>query len=376
MQQSVSPTIRQNTHKREREVKVTDRNIRAKSTGASQVHTDNSFLKEEFADIYLFDTEGTINTTFKDIINPQKNIEKLVKAASNYLSQYGAELSFSPSGKFGQDITRLVKAVTRLLPENQKLNIDYISNEFVFIVYQSHPKRYWDTITYIPISIAHTMRPTIRKLFLRFIAFIMQQNNLPTIKNTYFYEFIVEDIKNNMQENSEDIEQQYIDAMRSYDNKTGKASKLLNLIERLPCTHPNTLLSDLKSLKRLSVIETEQVACMVRGVELMSQNLLGDYTYNNTYDDFYNESEYDGEIIDWKDLICVSWSIGENDPLVQYHFQMQNEQCQNSYFTEPMSFIILSETKKEKLPSSDFPFEWLDYLCDDYFKYLVQDENE
>ena len=375
MQQSISSAIGQDTHKRETEVKNTYRNIRARSTGAPQIHTDNSFLKEEFTDVILSDVIP--NSDFAQIVNPAMNIDKLIKAASNYLSQYGTELSFTPCGIFGQDIHRLVKTVTQLLPEKQMLNLDYVSNEFVFIVYQSHPKFYWNTITYIPVSIAHTLRPTIRKLFIRFIAFIMQQHNLPTIKDTYNYEFIVEDIKNNMQRNSEDFEevdQETIDIMRSYNNKTGKASKLLKQISQYTCAQHNTLLADLKKLKRLSVVEKEQVACMIRGVELMSRNLLGDYTYNDSYDDYNSESEYDDESVDWKDLICVSWGIGKNDFIVQYHYEMLNVQCQNSLVTEPMSFIILSATKAEKLPPSNFPFEWLDYICDDYFNYLVQDE--
>lgn len=375
--QQISSTIGQDTHKRATEVKTTYRNIRARSTGASQIHTDNSFLKEEFAHVILADVMP--NSDFSQIVNPAMNIQKLVKAASNYLSLYGTEFSFTPCGKFGQDIHSLIKTVTPLFPENQMLNVDYISNEFVFIVYQSHPKFYWNTITYIPVSIAHTMRPTIRKLFIRFIAFIMQQNNLPTIKDTYNYEFIVEDIKNNMQSNSEDfveVDQETIDTMRSYDNKTGKASKLLKQISQYTCTQHNTLLIDLKKLKRLSAVEKEQVACMIRGVELMSRNLLGDYTYNHSYDDYNGDSEYDDESVDWKDLICVSWDIGKKDPLAQCHYEMLNAQCQNSLVTEPISFSILSATKAEKLIPSSFPFEWLDYICDDYFNYLVQDENE
>lgn len=375
MQQSISPSIGKDTLKGETEAKSAYRNIRARSTGAPHIRTDNSFLKTEFPDIYP--SKLIPNLDYARIANPQKNIEKLVKTASNYLAQYGRKLSFTPNGNFEQDLSRLVKVFTRQLPPNQLLNVDFSTNEFVFIVYQSHAEHYWGTITYIPVSIAYTMRPTIRKLFIRFITFMMQQNGLPLIKNTCDYEFIIEDIQNRMSLNGkgfEEVGEEYIQIMRSYKNKKGKAYKLLQQITQCPFSQPSQLLTDLKNLKRLSATEAEQVACMIRGIELMSQGMLEDFEYNITYDEYNESSEQDNnEYFNWKDMICISFGIGDSDPLVQYHFEMLNEECQNSYITEPTSFTILTEDKIEKLPSCNFPFEWLKYICDDYFKYLVLD---
>ncbi|MCD7939645.1 MAG: hypothetical protein LUH50_05925 [Bacteroides intestinalis] len=134
MQESISPTLGTNTLKRARETKPTYRNIRARSTGTSQITTDNSFLKEEFSSILLSDIIP--ESDFAVISNPAQNIENLIKAAAGYLACYGIKMEYTPCGMFARDISNLIRLVKQLLPENQRLNIDFSKNEFVFIVYQ------------------------------------------------------------------------------------------------------------------------------------------------------------------------------------------------------------------------------------------------
>lgn len=370
MQQSVSPVVRQNIFKGKREQKY--RSIRAQGTGTSQVHTNNSFLKECFTDIPL--TEFTPLAEFKEIASPQMNMEKLIKAASGYLALYGKELSFTPSGKFGRDMTDLLHAVTSLLPDNQSLNVDYIDKEFVFIVYQSHPKKCWGTIIYLPVSIVHTMRPKIRKLFIRFMAFIVQQNNLPSIKDTYDYEYYEEYIQNRIDDKSEEVDESYIETMRSYKNKRGKANQMLLRIVQCKDCRPNELLAELKSLKGISLDELEQVQCMVRGLELLSRDRLSTYAYADNYDELSCEYTEDTDRVYWYDLICVSWGTSSDDPLIDFHFESLCERCNYSEMTEPFSSAVLSPDKSEKLPPCTFPFDWMDYICNDFYKYLAINE--
>lgn len=370
MQLSISPIIRQNpiTGKREQE----HRNIRAKSTGTPQIIPDNSFLKECFTHIAL--TEIINWSSFEKTPPSKENIQRLIKAATGYLALYGQQLLFTPSGNVGRDMTDLIHAVTPLLPEGQLLNVDYIDNEFVFIVYQSHPLYYWSTITYIPISIVETMRPKIRKLFFRFIAFIMQQNNLPTIKDSYEYEIFLEDVKYNMANQREEVEACYIETMRDYKNKRGKAYRMLEHVTQCNNYHPNDLLTELKSLKRLSTGEKEQIQCMIRGLEILSRDSLIQYSYDSTYDNVDCNYADDNEEIRWYDLICISWGTPSTDVLTSYHYEGFNERCNNFGATEPYSSMILSPEKFNKLPPCSFPFEWLDYICNDFYKYLVIDE--
>lgn len=370
MQQSISTIIGQiaSTGKREQE----HRNIRAKSTGTPKVIADNSFLKECFTDIPLTDIA---DCDLKKPISPKKNMKRLIKAATDYLALYDKELSFTPTGKFGRDMTDLIHAITLLLPEGQSLNVDYIDNDgYEFFVYQSHPNRCWDIITYIPVSITETMRPTIRKLFIRFMAFIMQQNSLPTIKETYEYDIFVEDVKSNMVENKEEVDEQYIDTMRSYKNKRGKANRMLQQIKQCDNYAPNELLTELKSLKRISLEEKEQVDCMIRGLELLSQDSLLAYSYDDTYDNINCEYADDNEATRWHDLICISWGTSGKDALIDYHFEGVSDRCNNFGATEPQSCQILSPEKVEKLAPCTFPFEWLDYICNDFYKHLTTNE--
>lgn len=371
MQQSFFSVTRQNSFTRKKE--QYNRSTRTKSTGTAQVTTNNAFLKNRFTDIPLTDIVPL--EVFDKVTNPQKNLEKLVKAAADYLAQYQKELLFKPSGKFGLDITNLIHAVTQLLPDGQLLNVDYMDKEFIFIVYQPNPKRSWDTIVYLPVSKAHTMRPTVKKLFIRFIAFIMRQNNLPTFKDTYDYDIFIEDIQYRMKDKSEEVDDCYIELMRSYNNKKGKANRLLKQIEQCKEYNPNELIIEMKSLKRLSKTESEQINCMIRGLELLSRDRLNKYVYDNTYDDYHNYHSDEGENrTDWTDLICISWGTYSEDAFADWHFEVLNELCNNYGISEPYSFTILSSEKPEKVPPCTFPFEWLDYICNDFYKHLTNYE--
>lgn len=370
MQQSISPIVGQitSTGKRKQEY----RNIRAKSTGTPEIITDNSFLKECFNDIPftdIFDWNG-----LKKPISSEENMERLIKAATDYLALYDKKLSFTPTGKFGRDIADLTHATTLLLPEGQSLNLDYIDNEYVFVAYMSHPNLHWSVITYIPVSITETMRPRIRKLFIRFIAFIMEQNRLPTIKDTYEYNIFIEDIQYNMVHAHEEVEEFYIDIMRSYENKRGKANRMLQQIKQCDNYAPNELLTELKSLKRISFKEKEQVDCMIRGLELLSRDSLLAYSYDNTYDNINCEYADNNEATRWHDLICISWGAPSEDALIDFHFEGVSDRCNNCGATEPQSCQILSSEKVEKLAPCTFPFEWLDYICNDFYQHLTTNE--
>lgn len=368
MQQPTSPIVRQNSPTGKSEPK--DRNIRAKSTGTPTVITDNSFLKESFTPLPLTDF-----IPFEGITNPERNMERLIKAASQYLALYNKKLFFTPTGQFGHDITDLTHTVIQLLPDGQSLNVDYIKNEFVFIVYQSNPKHYWGTIVYLPVSIAHTMRPTIRKLFIRFIAFIMKQNKLPIIKDTYDYGYFIDDTQQRMEDPDEEVDEADIDAMRSYKNKKGKAYRMLQQVVECKDYQPDKLLTELKSLKHLNGVETEQVQCMIRGLNLLSRDMLTVYEYDTTYDNYNNDySNDDNEKVEWENMICVSWGTEDNDPLVKCHFNTLNDRCCNYDITEPLVHTILSPDNSEKLPLCTFPFEWLNYICDDFYKHLNTNE--
>lgn len=370
MQLSISPVAGQitstGTGKREHE----HWNIRAKSTGTPKVIADNSFLKECFTNIPLTNID---DCNFKKPIPSKKNMKQLIKAATDYLALYDKKLSFTPTGKYGRDMNDLIYAITLLLPEGQSLNVDYTDNEYVFVIYQSHPNLHWSTIAYIPVSIAETMRLQIRKLFIRFMAFIMQQNRLLTIKDTYEYDIFVEDVKSNMADNGK-IDEKYIDIMRSYENKRGKANRMLQQIKQCDNYSPNTLLTELKSLKRISLKEKEQVDCMIRGLELLSRDSLLAYSYDDTYDNISYEYADDNEATIWNDLICISWGTFDEDALIDFHFEVLNDRCSNCGVTEPHSYQILSPEKVEKLPPCTFPFEWLDYICLDFYKHLTTNE--
>ncbi|WP_373155574.1 hypothetical protein [Bacteroides cellulosilyticus] len=374
MQESISPTLRANTLKRARETKPTYRNIRARSTGASQITTDNSFLKEEFSSILLSDIIP--QSDFAAIANPAQNIENLIKAATGYLACYGIKMEYVPCGMFARDISNLIRLVRQLLPENQRLNIDFSNNEFVFIVYQENPKCYWGTIAHIPISIAETMRPTIRKLFFRFIAFIMQHNDLSTIKDTWDYYCIIEDIESRMTDEHDEVEDRFIQFMKSYENKTGKANKLFSQISLCHNVCPKKLLDDLTKIKVKNTTEAQQVNCMIKGIKLMSRDNLTRYVYNDTYDALNDESSADYEEIEmtWNNLVCFSWETAEKDPIAEYHFESLSCTCENSFISEPKSHLILSPHKSKKLPACNFPFKWLNYINNDYFKYLSTNE--
>lgn len=370
MELSISPIIRQNSFTGER--KQEHRNIRAKSTGTPQIITDNSFLKEQFAYIPLTDI---LNWEKFAISTPtEKNMERLIKAATGYLALYGKELQFTPSGDFGRDMTALIHTLTPLLPEGQSLNVDYADKEFVFVAYQELPKQDWSIICYIPVSIAETMRPTLWKLFIRFMAFMMQQNNLPTIKDTCEYEIFLDDVEYRMTEESEEVDECYIEVMQSYKDKNGKANRMLEQVKQCDNCQPDALLAELKNLKRLSKKEKEQVECMIRGLELMSRDTLAKYTYEDDYDNLNCEYTNSGEMVRWYDLVCVSWGTSEEDALIDYHFEGLSDRCNNCGATVPYSYKILSPEKPEKLTPCTFPFEWLDYICEDFFKHLTTNE--
>lgn len=373
MQQRISNGIRKNPVKRE--AGQQHKNIRAKSTGVTQILTDNSFLKEQFqplslAEIISFDKVDGLSS-------PQENIKNLIKAATGYLALYEKQFSFIPSGNFGYDLANLFNEFSMQLPKNQELNVDYSKNQFVFVVYQSNEDFYWRTICYIPLSIANTMRPKMKRLYIRFCAFMMQVNNIKPIYSSDDYDMIIEDIQSRKedQEQEDEIAEEYVQMYHSYENKTGKANKLIKMVENHTIVNPNELLHQLRSIKGLTSLETEQINCMIRGTELMSSDNLTNYVYNNLYDG-YTKSEMEVEYgtVGWQDSITYSWGEGSNDPIVDCHYLMLNDNWQNLEVIEPYSFTILSPDKQEKLPPCNFPFKWLDYLQDDYLKYLAINE--
>ncbi len=309
------------------------------------------------------------------IDNPEQNMKELIKAASGYLALYEKELSFTPSGKFERDMNDLIHAVTQLLPDGQLLDVDCINNRLAFVVYQSSPTDYWDTIVYIPVSIAHTMRLEIRKLFIRFIAFIMQQNNLSNIKDTYDYAIYVRYIQDSLREKDEEVTESQIEALFSYKNKKGKAYQILKQIEQCQESYPDNLLEELKRLKHLSINETEQVQCMVRGLELLSRDKLSGYVYDKSRkNNCSGSSNVKSMRIGWDNLICVSWGTPANDALVEFHLDAVNDRCQNYDVTTPYSYMTLSSENPEKLAPCIFPFEWLDYICNDFYEHLAINE--
>lgn len=370
MQQTFSTTVRQNPTTRKAGLHCN--NIRAKSTGVTQDFADNSFLREQFKSLSLTETlsfEGVDKVTAL-----QENMKNLIKAATDYLKLYEKEFSFIPSGNFAHDMKNLINEFSKQLPENQELNVDYFENKFVFIVYQSSKDFYWRTICYIPLSIAHTMRPKIKRLYIRFCAFMKQVNNINSIYNTYDYEMVVEDIKSQIEED-EDVDNEYVQMYHSYERKTGKANKLIKTVENHIHVNPNDLLHDLKKMKGLTPLETEQVNCMIRGTELMNRDNFTNYVYNNLYDKFTDsEVECGDGIIEWQNFIMFSWGDIDVDPIVKSHFNMENDTWQNMVIIEPFSFTVLSLDKQEKLQPCNFPFEWLDYFAQDYYKHLVINE--
>lgn len=368
MQQSISPIVGQNSFAGKKGQEY--RNIRAKSTGTPQIITDNSFLKQSFIDIPLTDIIDW--SDFKKPVPSKENMQRLIKAVTGYLALYGKELTFTPSGKFGRDMTNLIRTVTSLLPKGQLLNVDYTDNEFIFVVYQYNPNRCWDIITYIPVSIIETMRPKIRNLFIRFVAFIMQQNCLPTIKSSYEYDIFVKDIKCRMKDQSEEVDECYIQAMRSYENKKGKANRMLQRIDQCDNYQPDALLAELNNLQPISSTEEEQVQCMIRGLKLLSQDSLINYDYDDTFDNI--SCQHANETVNWNRLIYLSWGVYDADILINYHYESLSDRCNNFGAIEPSSYLILSSEKFEKLTPCTFPFEWLDYICNDFYKHLTINE--
>lgn len=370
MRQGISTTARKNPIIRERNRQ--HQNIHAKSTGVTQVLEDSSFLKEYIPDLAMADI--ILHRLAKKKITPEENIKRLLKAATGYLALYERKLLFSPTGDFKMDMLALINAFSDQLPEKQELNIDYINNEFVFIVYQSNAELYWSTIYYIPLYIAEKMRPKIKRLYLRFCAFMKQQNVIRSITDTYDYEMLTEDIEYRMKEENEEIDEEYLEMYKSYKKKTSKANKLISRIEEYVPVRPEELLYDLKDIKNITIEEKAQIDCMIRGVELMSRDSLTNYCYNNRYDNFTNIEVHDGNgTVEWQNLICFSWGDSESDPVVECHFQFLNSNSQESETIEPYSFAVLSPDKQEKLPPCNYPFEWADYI-EDYYKYLVPNE--
>lgn len=369
MQQTISTTVRQNPTTRK--AGLHNKNIRAKTTGVTQIFADNSFLKEQFKPLSLAETISFGGVG--GVAASQENMKNLIKAATGYLKLYEKEFSFIPSGNFSHDMENLIDEFSKQLPENQELNVDYSGSKFVFIIYQSNKDFYWSTICYIPLSIAHTMRPKVKRLYVRFCAFMKQANNINSICNTYDYQMIVEDIKSQIDE-GEEVDDEFVQMYHSYEKKTGKANKLIKAVENHTHINPNDLLHDLKKLKGLTPLETEQVNCMIRGTELMSRDNFTNYVYNNLYDEFTDsELECGDGTIEWQNFITFSWGDIDIDPIVRYHFNMLNDSWQNMVTIEPFSFTILSPDKQEKLQPCNFPFKWLEYL-EDYYKHLVNNE--
>lgn len=370
MRQKISTTARKNSIIRERNRQ--HQNIRAKSTGVTQVLEDNSFLKECIPNLAMADV--ILYGLAEKMITPEVNIERLFKAATGYLALYERKLLFSPTGDFKVDMPALISAFSDQLPEKQELNIDYINNEFVFIVYQPNAELYWGTICYIPLYIAEKMRPKIKRLYIRFCAFMKQQNAISSIIDTYDYEMLTEDIEYRMKEENEEIDEEYLEMHKSYKKKTGKANKLISQIEKYVPIRPEELLYDLKNSKNITIDEKAQIDCMIRGVNLMSNDSLTNYRYNNRYDNFTNIEVHDGNgTVEWQNLICFSWGDSKSDSVVECHYQFLNSSSQESETIEPFSFIILSPDKQEKLLPCNYPFEWLEYI-EDYYKHLVPNE--
>lgn len=370
MQQGISATTRKNPIIRERNRQ--HQNIRAKSTGVTQVLEDNSFLKEYIPDLAMADV--ILYRLAEKKISPEENIERLLKAATGYLALYERMLSFSPTGNFKLDMLALISAFSNQLPEKQELNIDYINNEFVFIVYQPNEELYWNKVCYIPLSIAEKMRPGIKRLYIRFCAFMKQQNAILSITDTYDYEMLTEDIEYRMKEDNEEIDEEYLEMHNSYKKKAGKANKLISRIKKHVPVRPEKLLYDLKNIKNITIDEKAQIDCMIRGVELMSRDSLTNYCYNNRYDNYTNMEIHDGNgTVEWQNLICFSWGDSESDPVVECHFESLNSSSQESETIEPYSFAVLSPDKQEKLLPCNYPFEWSDYI-EDYYKHLVPNE--
>ncbi len=371
MQQTISTTVRKNPTTRK--AGLQHKNIRAESTGVTQILTDNSFLKEQFSPLLFGET--ILFDGADGLITPQENMKNLIKAATGYLKLYEKELSFSPTGNFGYDIENLYNEFSKKLPDKQNLNIDYSKNEFVFIVYQPNADSYWNTICYIPLSIAHTMRPKVKRLFIRFCAFMMQVNKIIPIYDSYDYEMIIEDTKSCMEEDGEEMSEEFIQMYNSYENKTGIAHKLIMTVKNHVSVNPEELLHDLKSVKGLTSLETEQINCMIRGTELMSRDNLTNYVYNNLYDGLTNSEMDCGDgTVEWQDFIAFTWREPDRDEIVKCHFTALNDSWQNCITIEPFSFTILSPDKQEKLPPCNYPFEWLDYLELDYYENLVINE--
>lgn len=366
MEQGTALSVRQNIAQR-RCIRP-QRRVCPQGTVAAEIRADNSFLREKFSP--LLQQEIYPSDKYEKHVLSEQNLQRLVKAASDYLSLYGRTFDFTPTGYVCRDIALLVEEVASLLPPGQQLNLDYIGNEYHFIIYQSSPDECWQYILNIPISIAPMLRTKLRKLFIRFIRFMMQQNGIPLLTDLYDYDCLCDQY--DYEESKDDFDKEVTKMLHAYRDKRGLVYRYFRQLDNRRIHeryHP--LMKALKSFKPRNQKERNQVGCMVRGMELMASDTLLRFDYNpysddvNDYADDYEEPQL------WRGLIYVSWGVPKEDGVVEYVIMGQNDMCANFGINEPYSYLLLSSENGEKLSPCEFPYKWRNYIIDDFYTYLT-----
>lgn len=360
MQKSATYTTGKHLVKRKEQTEQPHRNIRPNGTDIAKVVSDYSFLNEIIAPVRLIDIISQ-----PDMMSMDKNInlKTLIECATKYLSLYGIEFSFEPTGNWSNDFISLTNRFSESLPDCQELDISCSDKGFCFSVYK-FSDQYWNDFVFIPVAAAQRLDKNIRKMFLQFIAIMMTENNLPYVSETFDFETMKDDIENRKDE-EEDFSPEFTEVIKMYSQKNREAFLIFKEIQSYYETiTTEQLYEDLSKFPYKTTEEKMQIECLQRGLQLMKDNTLLQYCCPADNNGILDDTYYDERGM-WKETIMVHYGL-DDDLLMDDLFNMKSDYLNQLGTFEPcIAQLLTLDRPMSKLPDANYPFLWYDYIVND-----------
>lgn len=361
MQESATYTTGKHLVKRKEQTEQPHRSIRPKGTDIAKMVSDYSFLNENIDPVRLIDiiSQPDMMSIDKDI-----NLNTLIECAVKYLSLYGIEFSFQPTGNWSNDFICLTNRFSESLPDCQELDISCSDEGICFSVFK-FSDQCWRDFVFIPVAAAMRLDKDIRKMFLQFIALMMFENKLPYVSETFEYETMKDDIEYRKDDEGEDYSPEFTEVIKMYSDKSREAFLIFKEIQSYYETiTTEQLYEDLSRFSCKTAEEKMQIECLQRGLQLMKNNTLLQYCCpaddNGIVDDVY----YDERGM-WKETIMVHYGL-DDDLLMDDLFNMKSDYLSQIGSFEPcIAQLLTLDGPMSKLPDANYPFIWHDYIVYD-----------
>ncbi len=279
----------------------------------------------------------------------------LHQSATKYASLLGTTLKHHPGKSIGEGISNLYDELDGIIGDIN-LNMEPNGELLEFVLWKYHT---WSEYTFywLPVKFTESLNPRLRKIALSFISRFKRSNGMDTTNAASDVGWMLELIKNELDECSSCDRKEYKSLIKSYES--GKIHRLMKRIDSV--TYYKNLPAVLERYVPNNEFERNLTNLFKEGLQFIGKDKPSIMSY--AYDPL-SDMDRDYPPVDMDRLIRIIYDV--DDKVSEWMTDWTNNELRESYDISPVTRYALSPDTGILFSMDDYPERfsvWFDKLC-------------